>query len=810
MSKPHNALIVVASDSAPHSTDSLATHGFCLADALARDEHCVVSMLVSGHVSHQDKRGWRELLSDTAIEVFFLGELEGLSWPIHGTAPIVHRSYEILEFVKLGGYDIVYFYDRDANGLVSVQAKQCGAALSGVPIVTIMHSPGCRDRTRGRGGESPVERSMRLWAERYVCERTDLLAVSGSGLSGWTTSLDWRLPQERAVLAPPRIRSVQTTVKPVGSRRVIYYGEPGGLETSSVFVDAIEQLLAAGTACLEEVVILCELGTDHDLCGLDRAWAVAEKHDRFHIRLIQGTGPDALRTCYEEAPAPVVVALEPDTSLYRLLDCIELGLPFLCVTGEDVSEYAAAGSIAGLDPARIARGIRSLCDGASEVVHPYSGEVANEAWRRFHDRAVAGSSAPGPATDRTPSVCVCVAHYNHGDHLAGALKSLAASDYSNFEVVVVDDGSTDRTSLDVFRELERRYPHWTFLRTENRGPGAARNYAVNQSKAELVMFLDADNQAIPSMISKLVHALDATGSDCVTCYFKAFQGDGELTSETPPVYQSSLLGAALEPGLLENVFGDTSMLVKRDVFKQLGGFSEAVRVYEDWEFLAALCLRGYDLAVLPEPVFWYRHSEQSRSRGIDRAQRREALQRIARVYQTEDYDFGNIVHDFLTPIYVDLMICMEDDRNPRQRRWEDALEALAKTANAGGDADALIRRIDRLLARERTPFTVEQVFADVGMEVSATVSSSVEHASELLQLDGRPFVIQAYRTLLLRDPEPEGLSNYSQMLSRGLATKLELLQQIRNSPEGRLKDVSLPGLYRPDDAPSGGSGGGRR
>ncbi len=67
------------------------------------------------------------------------------------------------------------------------------------------------------------------------------------------------------------------------------------------------------------------------------------------------------------------------------------------------------------------------------------------------------------------------------------------------------------------------------------------------------------------------------------------------------------LGPAVGPGLYSNLFGDANALVKREVFESLGGFKEVYGVTcEDWEFLARATLAGYDLQVVPLPLFWYR------------------------------------------------------------------------------------------------------------------------------------------------------------------------------------------------------------
>lgn len=109
-----------------------------------------------------------------------------------------------------------------------------------------------------------------------------------------------------------------------------------------------------------------------------------------------------------------------------------------------------------------------------------------------------------------PRVSVVVTVYNYADHIEGALRSLAASRYRDFEVVVVDDGSRD-TSPGLVRAWMRRHPRvpCALLRhPTNRGLPHARNTALGFARGEFVFILDADNRFYPHCLERLVDALD--------------------------------------------------------------------------------------------------------------------------------------------------------------------------------------------------------------------------------------------------------------------------------------------------------------
>ena len=93
-----------------------------------------------------------------------------------------------------------------------------------------------------------------------------------------------------------------------------------------------------------------------------------------------------------------------------------------------------------------------------------------------------------------------IAHYNLGRYLPETLASLAAHTYPRVEVIVIDDGSTDPSSLAAFEQMRVRYPQHRFLRQTNAGIGATRNRCLELATGEFFIPVDADNIARPEMV----------------------------------------------------------------------------------------------------------------------------------------------------------------------------------------------------------------------------------------------------------------------------------------------------------------------
>src|SRR5262249_24707847 len=110
----------------------------------------------------------------------------------------------------------------------------------------------------------------------------------------------------------------------------------------------------------------------------------------------------------------------------------------------------------------------------------------------------------------TPAVSVVVATYNFGRYLAGALDSVLTQTMSDFEIIVVDDGSTDGTKQVMASYLA--HPRIRYHRIDHCGQQAAKNTGIGVSRAPLVAFLDADDLWLPNKLEKQVAVFAADPS----------------------------------------------------------------------------------------------------------------------------------------------------------------------------------------------------------------------------------------------------------------------------------------------------------
>ena len=102
-----------------------------------------------------------------------------------------------------------------------------------------------------------------------------------------------------------------------------------------------------------------------------------------------------------------------------------------------------------------------------------------------------------------PRVSVLIPTYNCARFLSQAIDSVLAQTFQDFEILVVDDGSTDDTA-----QVVARYPRVRYIRREHCGVSASRNAAVAAATGEIVVFLDADDFWLPEKLEKQVTYLD--------------------------------------------------------------------------------------------------------------------------------------------------------------------------------------------------------------------------------------------------------------------------------------------------------------
>lgn len=222
-----------------------------------------------------------------------------------------------------------------------------------------------------------------------------------------------------------------------------------------------------------------------------------------------------------------------------------------------------------------------------------------------------------------PAISVISACYNHGKYVMEMVASVLAQTFHDYELIIVNDGSTDNTGevLDVLRDPRVRVVH-----THNRGPSLARNRAIEEARGSIILNLDADDRIAFTLLEK-AHAvfssrLDARIVTCGDCFFGARSGPFRL----PPF--------ALETMLMDNVIISSSFFRKED-WQRVGGYSDEFPFgLEDWDFWLSLIELGGEVYTIPEDLHFYRAYPRARScrSGKRRASRKKMVPALLTIF----------------------------------------------------------------------------------------------------------------------------------------------------------------------------------
>lgn len=201
---------------------------------------------------------------------------------------------------------------------------------------------------------------------------------------------------------------------------------------------------------------------------------------------------------------------------------------------------------------------------------------------------------------QSPFISVVIPTYNRARQVQAALKSVLAQTYPEFEVIVVDDGSTDGTgeALQYISQQGGNCKPIRYFFQPNQGQSSARNKGIAEARGEWVAFLDSDDVWLPEKLESQMRAIEQFKSKCGVCITDVRLVDNlgmDTTAfrETGKRYEETLGIAPEAVGSLVKTrepFWVSALLVRTDVAKQVGWFDPQIRYAEDHDFLFRLSL----------------------------------------------------------------------------------------------------------------------------------------------------------------------------------------------------------------------------
>jgi glycosyltransferase involved in cell wall biosynthesis len=268
-------------------------------------------------------------------------------------------------------------------------------------------------------------------------------------------------------------------------------------------------------------------------------------------------------------------------------------------------------------------------------------------------------------------VTIAIPAYNAELCLRETLNSAVAQSLPAHEIIVVDDGSQDRTE-----EIAHSFGDSVrYIKQFNQGVSAARNTAIREATGDWISFLDSDDLMLPEKLEKQVALVEAN-PELVVVYsaFSYLYPDG--TTQQMPSFPATDLWPALR--YRTPILPSTS-LIRRAALEEIGGFSTDYHYAEDWELWFRLVKRYTAKAFLdiPESLTLYRCWESSATRNFERAA--TAALRLLDTVLLEDLsgvEKKMWKRKIEARIYYHLALSLRDARNDRY--WEYAIESFLK------------------------------------------------------------------------------------------------------------------------------------
>ncbi len=266
-----------------------------------------------------------------------------------------------------------------------------------------------------------------------------------------------------------------------------------------------------------------------------------------------------------------------------------------------------------------------------------------------------------------PKLSVIIASYNHQDYIAETLRSLEEQTFEGFEIIIVDDGSTDNT-VEVAKSTQSRAQIHT---QENQGVVAARNRGVSMAKGRYICFVDSDDVVLPERFAKQIALLeDDSELGLVFADALIIDSQGVKIGKFSDVYPV-VPGDVAQMLAMHYCFTPMiTVMVRKDVLRKTGPFEKPgpISDYMKWIEVAHISKVHYD----PEPLGCWRRHGASTSKQANKvksyAKTRAALKRILRKYPRLQAEIGKKIVKRYSRSYFLTAFWLAADGNVRRAR----------------------------------------------------------------------------------------------------------------------------------------------
>jgi glycosyltransferase involved in cell wall biosynthesis len=290
----------------------------------------------------------------------------------------------------------------------------------------------------------------------------------------------------------------------------------------------------------------------------------------------------------------------------------------------------------------------------------------------------------------TPLISVVLPVYNGESYLAEAIESILAQSFVNFELIIIDDGSTDG-SQKILREFELRDERVRVFMRENKGLATTLNDSIGVARGAWIARMDQDDIALPHRFERQLQWLEQTGADICGSWVRFFGTEGER------VWKCYRTDQAIKMDMLfRSPFAHPSVIMRTDIAKHYSYRKEFEKA-EDFDLWVRCALAGLKMTNVPEVLLMYRiHSSQTSS--ISTIRQQELTSQLQRDYWTfmmNYYNFGYNGHD---------IVKLKNLQNNIDMEIVDATLLALLKRNQGEAVEAIMENVSWLYMRAATEY----------------------------------------------------------------------------------------------------------
>ncbi len=523
------------------------------------------------------------------------------------------RVYQTLtKLCQVTQIDVVEFPERGAEGFMSIRAKKLLNEFAETKLVVKLHTPTFLVKNIYEETHRDYYTELTIYAEDYSVKNADIVTSFSSSLTnyfqkklGISSIIKTSYLLDTIVSSQPRI------FKDEQIKKVIFIGDIDILKGVDFFIEAAISVLRKEPDFIFEIY-----GKDTNSAPFKRScieYLNKKIPQDFKNNILFNTAisseqiPDVLlNSCFCVFPS----RWENYSSIWlkaMSIGCVVIGTKYGVmseiidngISGFLINPYKSeeiAQTI--LDNYKNYSRLQEISQTAQTIVKQWCNpELACQQIESSYQINVHRNWL----VNQNPKVSIVIPFYNQGQYIQETIDSVRESTYKNIEIVVVNDGSTDDFTNQIFEHLEGIVK----IIKPNGGMSSARNVGIKASSGQFIFPLDSDDKIHPNYITEAVNCLQ---NNPELSYVGCWNQDFGLSTLTwlPPGFINGM-------SFLKNTVSSCAALFQKTALESIGGYDEAMIAYEDWEMYVRLEKNGFTGDVLPRTYLYYRIKPQSES-----------------------------------------------------------------------------------------------------------------------------------------------------------------------------------------------------